>query len=98
MTIKEYASICKKFSSETAEWLGLDNYKDYRTDGANDWYESFDAANGGIDVSWAFHESDDYIDKSADAHFINAIRELIELGRDDGWMDEQWDMVIDLLS
>lgn len=98
MTIKEYASICKKFSSETAEWLGLDNYKHYRTDGTSDWYESCDAARGGIDVSWAFHEPDEQIDKLAAAHFINAIRELIELGRDDGWMDEQWDAVIDLLS
>ena len=98
MTIKEYATICKKFSSETADWIGLDNYKHYRTDGRSDWYESCDACHGGIDVSWAFHESDDQIDNLASDQFLNAIRELIEIGRDDGWMDDQWDAVIDLLS
>ena len=36
MTIKDYANICKKFSADTAEWLCIDNYKHYRTDGASE--------------------------------------------------------------
>lgn len=98
MTIKEYATICKKFSADTSEWLELDNYKHYRTCGRSDWYDSCDAAHGGIDVSWAFHKSDSNIDKFAESWFMYSISELIKLGRDDGWMDEQWDAVIDLLS
>lgn len=87
MTYRDYAEACQIFSVETANWNSLDNNKFYTTGTNCPWVETADNAHGGIDVSWAFNESEDYIYDEAEHHFRNHFIRLIEQG-----IDENWDM------
>lgn len=72
MLLKDYISAAKTFAAETQEWGNLNGYSFYTTTG-DAWEESCDNASGGIDISWAFHESAEKIEKEAGQHFINEI-------------------------
>lgn len=68
MTKNEYLKICVKFAEDTANWGGLEN-KFYSTHTAG-WVETADNEHGGIDVSWAFHQSQEYIEAHAAEQFL----------------------------
>lgn len=68
MTKNEYLKICIKFAEDTANWGGLEN-KFYSTHTAG-WVETADNEHGGIDVSWAFHKSQEYIEAHAAEQFL----------------------------
>ena len=80
---KRYTTCCLAFAADTAEWGGLDPYKWYTTyDGS--WEETSDNANGGIDVSWAFHEKPDRIVQLAPQILVGQIIELLRCFIDNG--------------
>lgn len=80
MTKKEYLKICVKFAEDTATWGGLEN-KFYSTHDAG-WVETTDNEHGGIDVSWAFHQSPDYIKEHAVEEFLDNFQTAMDLLED----------------
>lgn len=97
MTIQEYTNTCKAFAADTNGWAQVDQYKFYTTNG-DGWEESCDNANGGLDVSWAFSQPASKIERDAAQRFVDQLRELVALGRDDGWHDDQWDALLELME
>lgn len=97
MKVNEYTEVCKNFAAETKSWGALDHYKFYTTTGAG-WEESCDNASGGIDVSWAFHQTAEKIEREAAQRFVDLLRDFVETGRDDKWSGEQWDYLLELLD
>lgn len=80
MTKKEYLTVSIKFAEDTATWGGLEN-KFYTTYNSS-WIESTDNEHGGIDVSWAFHQSPDYIKKHAVEEFLDNFQSAMDLLED----------------
>ena len=72
-TLDDYGAACLDFAHETREWGGLQNGF-YTTDGTAGWQHSSDNANGGMDVRWAFHQSDEYIHEHYAAHLLAETR------------------------
>lgn len=58
--LKDYINGVKKFIEESKNWINIDSYKFYTCTGnvADDWEESCDNANGGLDISWAFKKKE----------------------------------------
>lgn len=83
-SVEKYAEICKKFSADTAEWGGLDEYKFYTTDGTG-WKETADNANNGADVSWAFNLSADEIEQRAAEELFEQLMNELDLADSDNW-------------
>lgn len=71
MLLKDYIEATKNFSEETKAWGNLSEYAYYTTTG-NSWEESCDNASGGIDISWAFHEDAEKIEKEVGQHLPTA--------------------------
>lgn len=82
MTNKEYLKICIKFAKDTENWGGLGN-KYYSTYDAG-WVETTDNEHGGVDVSWAFHQSLDYIKEHAVEEFLADFQTAMDLLEDAG--------------
>ena len=76
-----YAFICKKFSSDTADWNSLTDTQFYTTRGS-EWTETPDNAHNGIDISWAFHLTDKEIDKRATDELFDIITSELINGDD----------------
>lgn len=74
-TLRDYVIACKSFANDTRDWFAIGNRGLlYTTDGGQGWKESCDNAHGGIDISWAFHTSDEDIAADAPAFLIAATR------------------------
>ena len=97
MLLQDYISAAKTFAAETQEWGNLNGYSFYTTIG-DAWQESCDNASGGIDISWAFHESAEKIEKEAGQHFVNEIADRLEQGIDEGWEADQLQEVLKLMK
>lgn len=101
MTINEYTTAALRFAKDSAEWHEIDERCWYTTGSmstTDDWWEeSSDNANGGLDLKWAFHESDEAIRKEAPQRFINEIADLLEQGIEEGWDAEQFGELLKLL-
>ncbi len=97
MLLKDYIEAAKTFAEDTKGWGNINEYAYYTTTG-NGWDESCDNAAGGIDVSWAFHESTEKIEKEAGQHFIDEIAVRLEQGIDEGWNAEQLQEVLKLMK
>lgn len=80
MTREEYLKICVKFAKDTKNWGELGN-KFYTTYNSS-WIESTDNEHGGIDVSWAFHQSPDYIKEHAIEEFLDNFQTAMNLLED----------------
>ena len=80
MTKNEYLKICIKFAEDTENWGGLEN-KYYSTHDAG-WVETTDNEHGGVDVSWAFHQSHDYIKEHAVEEFLTNFQTAMDLLED----------------
>lgn len=97
MLLKDYIESAKVFAEETKDWGSLNEYAYYTTTG-NGWDESCDNASDGLDISWAFHESADEIEKEAGQHFINEIAARLEQGIDEGWDNGQLVGILKLMK
>ena len=53
-TLEEYTEALREFQSASSGWYGIDLSHFYSAT-TRGWYESSDKAQGGLDVSWAFH-------------------------------------------
>lgn len=88
-----------KRTEDTREWGGISEFVWYTTtNNTNDWVESSDNAHGGMDVSWAFHLSEQEIKRIAPYRFINEIRELLQVAVDDGWDKDGLQFILNLLD
>ena len=97
MLLKDYIDAAKTFAEDTKDWGNINQYAYYTTNG-NGWDESCDNASGGLDISWAFHETDDKIEKEAGQHFIDEIAARLEQGIDEGWEADQLNEVLKLMK
>ncbi len=97
LSVQNYSEICKKFSSDTSDWSGLDNYSFYTTSGAG-WEETSDNAHGGVDVKWAFHLSDEEIEMRAAEELFEKLMDNIQLGIDEEYDFEQMQSIVDSFS
>lgn len=97
MLLKDYIESAKVFAEESKDWRSLNEYAYYTTNG-NSQEESCDNASGGIDISWAFHESAKQIEKEAGQHFVNEIADRLEQGIDEGWEADQLQEVLKLMK
>lgn len=89
-SVKNYADMCKKFAKDTAEWGGLDNYKFYTTSKSYEqWEESSDNANNGIDISWAFHLSDEEIEMRSAEELLEDLMNELDLAVSEEYEIEQ---------
>lgn len=93
-SIKKYAEICKKFSADTADWGGLDEYKFYTVDGSS-WTETADNANNGADVSWAFHLSAVEIEQRAAEELFEKLMNELDLADSDNWDSDGYKNIYD---
>lgn len=88
-SVEKYAEICKKFSSDTSEWGGLDEYKFYTTN-ISDWKETSDNAHDGVDVSWAFHLMNEEIEMRAAEELFEQLMNELNLADSEGWDSENF--------
>lgn len=88
-----YVESCLKFASDSKDWGGIDGYRHYSSDGSGGWYESCDNAQGGLDVSWAFHRGENEIIGNAPHAFIDFLLESVEQGIEEAFDDGQWSAV-----
>lgn len=93
-SVKNYAEICKSFSKDTSEWGGLDDYSFYTTDSSS-WEETSDNAHGGVDVSWAFHLSDEEIEMRAAEELLEQLMNELNLADSDGWDSDSFKAIYD---
>jgi len=52
-SLNSYIESCFQFWRDSQDWERLNPLKTYAADSSGGWYESSDAARGGIDVEWA---------------------------------------------
>lgn len=71
-----YAKACQEFASDTADWYELDDDCWYVSNGGH-WNEEGNGSYG-IDVSWAFHESPEYIDYYAPEVMLGKLLEELQ--------------------
>lgn len=93
-SVAAYAEICKKFSSDTAEWGGLYEFNYYTTDGS-DWKETCDNSHNGVDVSWAFHLSAEEIEQRAAEELYEQLMNELDLADSDGWDSDNFKTIYD---
>ena len=98
MNIKEYTEICLDFAKESSDWMRLDERQHYTTCSQGGWYESCDNADGGIDVSWAFHESESYIRECAPQNFVDKLLQIVQVAIDDEWDAESLHYIMETFS
>ena len=98
-TVQKYVKSCQEFADDTTEWSELDDYHYYETTsyGYNDhgWDESCDGGTCGVDVSWAFHESAEYIDYYAPEVMLKNLLEELQNAIDEKYDLEQLQAVVD---
>lgn len=89
MTINDYTKSCLAFAHDTSNWEDLPSNQFYLTSYAGEWKETCDGdgCEIAIDVSWAFHLSDEDIIRLAPETYRSLIAELLRVAIDDGWDD-----------
>lgn len=91
--VLNYAEICKRFSIDTAEWGNLDEYSFYTTNGSS-WKETSDNAHDGVDVSWAFHLTEEEIEMSAAEELYAQLMYEINLADCDNWDSDSFEIIL----
>lgn len=79
MSLDEYESACRKFAADTRDWDALEPYQFYTTNGPRDWKASCDNAHGGLDLTWAFHQTQRDIYNLAPGRMIEQLQALLML-------------------
>ena len=78
MTYNEYLESCLIFSHDSQQYIGLDGTKFYTTpQNGTGWEESCDNSHGGLDVSWAFHFSEEKVKEEAPSMYARQIIESV---------------------
>lgn len=99
MTYYAYLNDCNDFARCSADWPDLDPRKPYITTNGHGWQESCDNANGGIDVSWAFHQDPADIFDYAAQHFADSFTQRLQLAIDNDDRDpDQLQAIVDLFT
>lgn len=93
MLLKEYIDCCKEFAEDTKNWGKLNQYNFYTTNGLC-WNESCDNNHGGLDISWAFHKTSEYIEQEAPQIFINIFTDQVSQGIDEQIDESQWNILL----
>lgn len=97
--VQKYVKSCQEFADDSAEWGELPdgNYYETTVYGYNNhgWDESCDGGTGGVDVSWAFHESAEYIDYYAAENMLERLLDELQTGIDEKYDLEQFQAVVD---
>lgn len=97
--VQQYVKSCREFADDTAEWGELPDYRYYETTayGYNDhgWDESCDGSTGGVDVSWAFRESAEYIDYYAAELMLENLLDELQNAVDEKCDLEQFQAIVD---
>ena len=89
MTLEDYITACKSFAADTEDWYSLEPGQFYVANGS-DWEETCDNAIGGIDLKWAFHEEDGYIEREAPVQFCYELTQELRQGLDEDFDADQW--------
>lgn len=97
MTLENYKKVCKEFAKNTMEWGRLYDTAHYTTWGRG-YNISADNIIGGIDVSWAFHLSEEEIEQRARKEYCYNIECLLRTADDDEWNDDEIDYIRELIS
>lgn len=97
MKYADYLKGALAFARDSQNWSAMPNDKFYITTGC-DWDETCDNAEGGLDISWAFHEKADDIRAAAPQHFINELVENVEQGLGEEFDEQQWKATLDLFK
>ena len=97
MLLEEYINSCINFSIQTQKWGSLDKYKFYLTDGAMCYETSDGDCPGQIDVSWAFHKTEQEIRETAAQTFINLIHDQITCAVDNDLSNDEIGELVDKL-
>jgi len=79
MTAREYLQTCIKFKNDTSAWGGLENKFYTTSQSSHCWDKTTDNEHGGVDVSWAFHKSQVYIESHATEHFLANFQQEMDL-------------------
>lgn len=98
INFKNYIMDAKKFSRDTSNLLELKDSKFYVTSKTSGWEESCDNAYGGVDVSWAFHETEEEIEKQAVGRLYEMLIDELQLAIDEEYGLDQIQTVIDKYS
>lgn len=93
MTVTNYIKLCKKFAKDTAEWGNLDGFQYYTTNSVDGWRETSDNSHDGIDVSWAFHLTDEEIEQQAAEQLFEQLMADLNIAVSDGWEKEDYKML-----
>ena len=90
--VKSYIQICKNFAEDTYEWNSLPSPGFFTTGGSgeNGWSKTCDNDHGGIDVSWAFHCTEEEIEKQAVGKLLDYFMNDIE--NDTDWFESKEDV------
>ena len=72
MTVKEYTEACLKFAVASRGWSAVDKSQFITTQ------------NGGIDISWAFHQEEAAIREEAPQRLMDYFRQELELAAGSG--------------
>lgn len=91
-TYRQFVAAAKQFGIDSRGWDELDpDVGFYTTRGASSaWMESGDCAEGGFDVSWAFHKTPTAIAKLSLRQFLAAVGEEITVLADNADGERQW--------
>lgn len=92
--VQAYTKACQEFSQDTAKWGELSEYRYYDTTGSG-WNESCDGGTGGVDVSWAFHESAEYIDYYAAEIMLDNLLDELQNAIDEKCDYQQLQAIVD---
>lgn len=75
MTYTDYLNSCLAFAADTSKWGDRDHYAFYTTSDYDAWRESCDNAEGGLSVSWVFHQTPEEVKAAAPAQYVHEILE-----------------------
>lgn len=92
-SVENYAKLCKLFARDSRGWEKIDGYKFYTTAGKDDWEETSDNANNGVDVSWAFALTPEEIDLRSGQELYERLMEELYLANTDGWREEDYEKI-----
>lgn len=75
LNLKDFIDRSKKFAEDTKNLSSLDKDKRYTTDVVGGWSETTENEHGGMDVTWAFHLTENAIEKIAPEEHNRQIEE-----------------------
>lgn len=75
--LTNYVESVENFVKDSEDWYELDYYKFYVSTENGNWVENSDNADGGLDVSWAFHKKPNF--DEIRIKFVELLKENLNL-------------------